>query len=260
MRNGYQPTPEWAENFDWLRGVVFDLDGTLYSPSRVRNRVARRVLAENWRHPGELVRIASILRTYRRAQGKLRTGEPSSDLEDALIQWTSSQTGAPAPLVRNVVHRWMEQEPLPVMFGSRRPGIDELLAALKNRGIKRAVLSDYPVVGRLEAMGLSEWFDLAISSRDPDIQRFKPHPLGLQVALERLGVSPETALYVGDRPAVDAVAAMRAGVRCVIVNPPTGPASARAPYWATDFATLGEALAGKLSAHVTQLSAGAGSR
>ncbi|MFN7924008.1 MAG: HAD family hydrolase [Bryobacteraceae bacterium] len=258
MKNGYPPRPDWADNFDWLKAVVFDLDGTLYSPSQVRNRVVRRAVAENWRHPGELVRIASVLRVYRKAQKQLRNGEPSSDLEDALVQWTASETGSPAPMVRAIVHRWMEQEPLPVMFGSRRPGIDELLATLKNRGIKRAVLSDYPVVGRLEAMGLADWFDLAISSRDPEVQRFKPHPLGLQVALKRLGIAPDAALYIGDRPMVDAITAMRAGVRCVIVTPHTGPKTVRAPYWSTDFATLGDALTGHAGEALRSLPAGAG--
>jgi len=38
------------------------------------------------------------------------------------------------------------------------------------------------------------------------------------VALEDLGVSPAEAVYVGDRPDVDAPAAAAAGVRCVLIS------------------------------------------
>jgi phosphoglycolate phosphatase-like HAD superfamily hydrolase len=57
-----------------------------------------------------------------------------------------------------------------------------------------------------------------VTAQDPEVQRFKPHPRGLEVTLGRLGVSKREAIYIGDRADVDGEAAGRAGVRCVIVR------------------------------------------
>jgi phosphoglycolate phosphatase-like HAD superfamily hydrolase len=50
------------------------------------------------------------------------------------------------------------------------------------------------------------------------VAAFKPNPRGILVALERLGVAPGEALYVGDRAEVDAAAARAAGVACAILS------------------------------------------
>jgi putative hydrolase of the HAD superfamily len=73
---------------------------------------------------------------------------------------------------------------------------------------------------KLGALGVLDLFELVLCAQDPEIGVFKPHPRGLQVAIERLGVSPLEALFVGDRPEVDAVAAAAVGVPCAIVSRP----------------------------------------
>jgi putative hydrolase of the HAD superfamily len=93
-----------------------------------------------------------------------------------------------------------------------------LLVAARRRGLRVAACSDYPPAEKLAAMGIAGLFDVVVSAQDPDVQRFKPDPRMLEVALERLGVSKEEALYVGDRPEVDAEAARRAGIACAIVG------------------------------------------
>jgi FMN phosphatase YigB (HAD superfamily) len=85
-----------------------------------------------------------------------------------------------------------------------------------------AALSDYPAEQKLEALGLSAHFRHVVSAQDPEVRRFKPHPRGLEVTLERLGVSAADAVYVGDRPDVDGICAEHAGVRCAIVGARTG--------------------------------------
>jgi FMN phosphatase YigB (HAD superfamily) len=57
-----------------------------------------------------------------------------------------------------------------------------------------------------------------VSAQDPEVQRFKPNPRGLEVALRQLGVEKHQALYVGDRPEVDAATACSAGTACVIIG------------------------------------------
>jgi len=80
------------------------------------------------------------------------------------------------------------------------------------------VVSDYPAGAKLESIGLRDIFDVTICAQDPDVGLFKPDPRGLIIAAGRLGVAPSEALYVGDRPEVDAVAAERAEMACAIIS------------------------------------------
>jgi len=78
-------------------------------------------------------------------------------------------------------------------------GITELLAALKDRGIKNAVFSNKPhaqaveVIGDLFAPGT---FD-AVQGQMDSLRR-KPFPDGALEIAGRLGVRPEECLYFGD--------------------------------------------------------------
>jgi HAD superfamily hydrolase (TIGR01509 family) len=103
------------------------------------------------------------------------------------------------------------------------------------------VLSDYPPAAKLAALGVDQYFDVAVCAQDAEVRAFKPSPRGIRVALARLGVEPREALYVGDRPEVDAAAAAAAGVPCVIVGRRD---AARAGGWAevSGYAALGRAL------------------
>ena len=55
-----------------------------------------------------------------------------------------------------------------------------------------------------------------VCATDPDIARLKPDPAGLLAILRLTGVDPGRALMIGDRFDRDALAAERAGVRCLI--------------------------------------------
>jgi phosphoglycolate phosphatase-like HAD superfamily hydrolase len=80
------------------------------------------------------------------------------------------------------------------------------------------VFSDYPAVPKLVAMGVANFFDIVVTAQDPEVQKVKPNPRGLEVTLERLGVEKHQALYIGDRPETDGAAAYSAGLACVILG------------------------------------------
>lgn len=96
------------------------------------------------------------------------------------------------------------------------PGIHELLMALKERGFKMAIVSN-----KLQA-GVNELYhrffegliDVAIGETNE--MRRKPFPDMVFSALEKLGVSREEAIYVGDSE-VDMATARNAGLPCISV-------------------------------------------
>ncbi len=93
-----------------------------------------------------------------------------------------------------------------------------LLESLRNRGLKTGLVSnafDPPELLHEDhrRMGLAERLDTAVFSSE--VGKRKPHPLIFEVALQRLGVSPERALFVGDSLSADVAGAKELGMTTV---------------------------------------------
>jgi phosphoglycolate phosphatase len=100
------------------------------------------------------------------------------------------------------------------------PGVAETLDALHKAGKRLAICSNKPVAftrDLLDAFGVAGRFSAVVGPED--VPRPKPAPDMLLVGLQRLGVRPGQALYVGDMT-VDIQTARAAGVRVWVV--PTG--------------------------------------
>jgi len=99
------------------------------------------------------------------------------------------------------------------------PGAREVLAELGEKGYRLGVISNSD--GRLEAMlteaGLAERLSVIIDSHVVGIE--KPDPRIFHLALERAGVPPEQAIYVGDFYSLDIVAARHAGLDAILLDP-----------------------------------------
>ncbi len=98
------------------------------------------------------------------------------------------------------------------------PGVPEIPAALAARGLALGVASNKPeafLTPILAAVGLGDVVRVALGPA-PD-RPAKPDPAILLAVLERLGVPPGAALYIGDMP-LDAETARRAGCRAVLVE------------------------------------------
>lgn len=99
-----------------------------------------------------------------------------------------------------------------------KPGIHELLAYLKERGIKTAIATSSPLERTLlylGSVGLSESFDELVSGYM--VEKGKPEPDIYLYAAEKLGVKPSECMVLEDSPA-GILAAYRAG--CVPVMVP----------------------------------------
>ena len=94
------------------------------------------------------------------------------------------------------------------------PGIPELLASLRDRGVALAVVSNKGdfAVQSLVRRYFPDAFGFAVGERD-GIRR-KPAPDSVFAALEALGVNADRAVYVGDSE-VDIQTAQAAGLPCI---------------------------------------------
>jgi pyrophosphatase PpaX len=92
------------------------------------------------------------------------------------------------------------------------PGTRETLEALKALGVPVGVVTSKGLEVATRGLGLFDlggYFDTLVTREDT--QRHKPHPDPLLVGAQRLGVSPERTIYVGDS-SVDVLAGKAAGM------------------------------------------------
>lgn len=96
-----------------------------------------------------------------------------------------------------------------------RPGAAQALEALRDAGVRCAVVSnfDHRLPRLLDGLGLLRLLDAVVLPSDT--QTAKPDPAHFAAALERLGVAASDAVVVGDDPERDLAAARAAGLRAI---------------------------------------------
>jgi putative hydrolase of the HAD superfamily len=97
-------------------------------------------------------------------------------------------------------------------------GVAAALRRLRTAGLRLAVVSNSNGTVRtlLERLGFLDLFDEVLDSAVEGME--KPDPRIFHLALQRLGASPEEALFVGDLYHVDVVGGRAAGLRVVLVD------------------------------------------
>lgn len=99
-------------------------------------------------------------------------------------------------------------------------GVAEAVSELRRRGVRIAVVSnsDGSVTGSLAEAGLADEFEFVIDSHLAGVS--KPDPAIFEVALDRLGMDPQDAWYVGDSVFHDINGARAASLaRAFLVDP-----------------------------------------
>lgn len=223
-----------------LQAVVLDVDGTLYDAKPVRQGMLLRLLRAHLLRPFAGARTVRALQAYRHALEDVRATTPDGNAAEAQFELAARAANVGVDELRAVVGRWMLDEPLPLLRAARRHGLVDFLTEVRRQGVRVGVFSDYPVEAKLRALEIDGLVDVAVHTGAAGIDRFKPHPDGILATLELLGVEPAHAVYVGDRDDVDAVAADRADVACVLVA--TRPVPGATWIGAGDFDTVSHLL------------------
>ncbi len=94
------------------------------------------------------------------------------------------------------------------------PHTDYVLLKLKSKGIKLAIVTDAPRLKawlRLMAMKIGNFFDVVVAFEDT--KELKPSSLPFEAALNKLKLTPEECLMVGDLPHRDIEGAKKLGIK-----------------------------------------------
>jgi len=201
----------YPSDWDAIKLVVFDVDGTLYNQRLLRVRMARDILLHTLR-TGDFS-VILVLRAYRRIREKFAE-EEKNDFEAILVAETANTVGCAPEVVRAIVAEWIEQRPLPYLASCRYPRLLDLFDGLRRKGKIIGILSDYPASAKLTALGLTA--DYIVSSGDQGIGFLKPHTRGLENLMAAAGENAEATVFIGDRIERDGLVAQRLGVVALI--------------------------------------------
>jgi FMN phosphatase YigB (HAD superfamily) len=194
-----------------LRGVIFDLDGTLYTLEGVKVRMTLAL----WSSVGVLRHLSST-----RAALRPRDFESGEALSHAFY----AELGRRAGLSTEAAREWYESQFLTAFVdllsksARPRPNLLALLSRLREGGARLAVVSDFGhIPERLEALGIpaSAFDDLLAAD---DLGALKPSPRPLLRVAEGWGLRPDALIMVGDRLDLDAASAAAAGMEFLGVH------------------------------------------
>jgi beta-phosphoglucomutase len=195
------------------RAFIFDMDGTIVDNMAYHTKSWLAFFARR----GKLYEADAFFRETAGAQGREilreRLGPDVSDAEIAALA-----------LEKDALYREMYGP-----YRSAIEGLDQLVTAARQRGVKLAVATSAPplnIVFTLDELELRARFDTVVGAID--VERGKPHPDVFLKAAERLGVDPADCIVFEDAP-MGVEAARRAGMRAVVITT-TLPKEAFADY------------------------------
>lgn len=169
------------------KAVLFDVDGTLLD--------YRRAQMEAVGYDGKLLELVNSpgVQSYE-ARG---VPEPQGELKEFLEGYFQRLS----------------------MQGALMPGVRETIEVLKGKTRFALVSNGSGRVqdARLAIGGIIDYFPVRVYSRDEGVA--KPDPRILSITLERLGVLPEQAVFVGDSAKSDMAAAQAVGVDFIWFRP-----------------------------------------
>ena len=187
MRNGSSGKPP-------IRAVLYDFDGTLADSTDLIMRCYRHTMQV---HLGACPPDEEWLSGF---------GTP---LETQLRRFARGEDEALAMLDTYRTHQAGLHDQLLSPF----PGAVETVEELARRGYALGIVTSKhrrATLAGMDLCGITRHFQVVVTPED--VRNAKPHPEPVLAAVERLGLAPEEALFVGDSPH-DLAAGRAAGTR-----------------------------------------------
>jgi len=194
-----------------LRGIIFDLDGTLIS-LHVDGTAFRREIARELTHSGFRMDLIEVSSGGLYIQDMLDLAKSQIDQGLVMVDYDGVR--------RRTFQALDELEVGWIRHSQLLPGAEALLTRLSGEGKAPITLALLTNSGRaatryaMETLGFKRYFQKTFT-RD-DLPAMKPRPQGITAALKTLGLGEGEVLYVGDSP-TDIIAARGAGIRIASV-------------------------------------------
>ncbi|MCL2196452.1 MAG: HAD family hydrolase [Treponema sp.] len=191
---------------DGIKGIAFDLDGTLYPNYRLNLRLVPFILKE-WRMLAAFGKARNIIRNEQRKSPPCRECfyEHQADITAQILKVPAG------PLKIKIDNRiYKGWEPLFKKIKLYKHVI-ETLEGLKKAGFKLGLLSDFPPETKLEYLKISGYWDAVHCSENSGA--LKPHPLSFTELAGAMALPAQCIMYVGNSHTYDVAGAASAGMK-----------------------------------------------
>ena len=203
-----------------MKAVFFDFVGTLITKEG-ENVTHLNLIREVLRRAGAELNAEEVWNAYEEESSRLfselagKEAKKIREVDTEALRRVAERYGFTVP-----DDFWEISLEMHARYGKLFPDAVETIKALKKMGLHVGIITDSDndyIRAHLEALGIYELFDSITTSEEAGY--FKPHPRPFLLALEKAGVKPEEALYVGDNPAKDCVGAKNVGMLSVLLDP-----------------------------------------
>ena len=181
-----------------INTVLFDFDGTLVNTNDV--------IIASWQH------------TYMHYRGREESIETiTSCFGEPLLITMEREFPGVDPQESAEVYRTFQQQNAHLLV-KIFPGIVDLLKALKEAGYRMGIVTSRTRESALRYMdmfGITEYFEAMVTCDDTTVH--KPNPEPILLGLEKMGITKDEAIMIGDSP-FDIKCANNAGVKSVMVD------------------------------------------
>ncbi len=199
-----------------IKAVLFDLGGTLISTASVPE-IFRRILASSgYRVTCEMVAVAHDATRHELdpGRGQCELGMGFWMIWNSRILRRLGITGDVKWLSQRITDEWWRYSDAEFY-----PDVASTLSALRERGIKIGVVTnslraDYEQL--LNMLSAGSMFDVVVGT--DTCMSYKPDKGIFEYALNRFGLKPEEALFVGNEFEADYEGATKAGIKSLLID------------------------------------------
>jgi phosphoglycolate phosphatase len=189
--------------------VIFDLDGTLVDFSQIS------FLSTNY----ALENMGLQTRSFEELMSYPQKNVPYDQVLDTLLGKDRDES-TEKELIR-LYQSYFTKNHLDNTF--LLPEVFETLQLLEENGISIALATRRPrqvAFEQLERFRIKNFFEAVVAFEDTGVEKMKPDPASVDMILEKLEISPENCVLIGDSP-LDAEAGKAAGIKVFLLL--TGP-------------------------------------
>lgn len=202
-----------------VRAIFFDAGNTLI-------RMDYPLIVAELGRQGCRVTLGDLERAEWRARVRLDASfAPGASTEhpdtgERYLRFILDELGVRDAAIHAAIAAWRRGYDAPLGFWTRmEPDADLGLKLARERGLRTAVISNSngTVADILAHLDLAKDLEFIIDSSKVGVE--KPDPRIFRIALDRAGLQPHEAVYVGDLYSIDVVGARSAGMQAILMDP-----------------------------------------
>ena len=195
-------------NLSNIKAVAFDIDGTLYRAWKLNFRMSLYFLP----HCFFFLKYGLVRTTMRKTP---RVPDFMETQGEYMAKRLHCSTAEAKEKLNKIVYKGLAK-----FFTNIKPckGAVEFVRNLKDAGYKIGILSDFPPEQKGDIWGIRDICDVVLGAEDTGA--LKPSAVPFQELSEKLGVTPEEILFVGNSHKYDVMGSKGAGMKAAWIITP----------------------------------------